>query len=121
MSTAGPACTEWYFPDAYLPDTSNNISHESLCVLNLADTDARLKLTLYYEDREPLGGYLVVCPSQRTRHIRLDKLKDQYGKSIQQCVPYSIHVTSDVPIFCQYTRVDATRPSYALMTAMGLG
>jgi hypothetical protein len=43
------------------------------------------------------------------------------GRPLQQCVPYAIHVSSNVPIFCQYTRVDATVPSYALMTAMGLG
>ena len=120
MSCNTPSCTEWYFPDAYLPDTSNNISHESLCVLNLADADAEVKLTLYYEDNEPLTGYAVTCPSQRTRHIRIDKLRDKDGTSVQECVPYSIHVSSNVPILCQYTRVDATAPSYSLMTTMGL-
>jgi hypothetical protein len=121
MSLASPSRTEWYFPDAYLPDTSNGISHESLCVLNLADTDAEIALTFYYEDRDPLTGYVARCPSERTRHIRLDGLRDKDGQSLQQCVPYAIRLSSNVPVFCQYTRVDATKPSYALMTAMGLG
>jgi hypothetical protein len=115
-----PAKTEWYFPDGYLPDTSNNISHESLCVLNMGETEARLDITFYYEDREPLGGYSVVCPSRRTRHIRFDKLKNKNGVSVPECVPYSIHLSSDVPVMCQYTRVDATKPSYTLMTTIGL-
>ena len=120
MSSTSPASTEWYFPDAYLPDTSNGISHESPCVLNLADSDAELKLTLYYEDREPLGGYFAVCPSKRTRHIRLDLLENDEGRPVQRCVPYAVHISSNVSVLCQYTRVDATKPSYSLMTTMGL-
>ena len=120
MSSKSPASTEWYFPDAYLPDTSNGISHESLCVLNLADSDAELKFTFYYEDREPLCGYFAECPSKRTRHIRLDRLENHEGIPVQRCVPYAIHISSSVSVLCQYTRVDATKPSYSLMTTMGL-
>jgi hypothetical protein len=120
MLTTHPAATDWYFPDTYLPDTSNNISHESLCVLNLSGEDAELTLTLYFEDRDPRKGFAAVCPAMRTRHIRLEKLKDKDGHAIPECLPYAIHVSSSVPILCQYTRVDATKPAYSLMTTMGL-
>ena len=120
MSSAHPAATDWYFPDTYLPDISNNISHESLCVLNLTDNDAELMLTLYFEDRDPLKGFAAMCPPKRSRHIRLEKLSGKDGYAIPECVPYAIHLSSSVPVLCQYTRVDATKPAYSLMTTMGL-
>jgi hypothetical protein len=120
LTDHSPAKTTWFFPDTYLPDTSNQISHEALCVLNITDTDADLEITLYFEDSVPLDGFTSVCPSMRTRHIRLDTLISKDGISIPRCVPYSIRLKSNIPVLCQYTRLDATKPSYTLMTAMGL-
>jgi hypothetical protein len=119
-SGTSSAKTEWYFPDAYLPDTSTNISHEAICVLNTASQDAKLEISLYYGDQEPLTGFQVVCPSKRSKHIRTDTLKNKNGATVKERVPYAIHVSSDIPVMCQYTRVDATKPSYTLMTTMGL-
>jgi hypothetical protein len=44
----------WLIPDTYLNSVSKNqnISHESVCVLNTSDKDAEIKLTLFFEDRE---------------------------------------------------------------------
>jgi len=120
MNERCPAKTEWYFPDGYLPDSSDKVSHESLCVLNIGATDAKLELVLYYEDREPIRGFFALCPSKRSLHIRMDKLKGKDGIKVAECTPYSIYFVSDVPVMCQYTRVDATKPSYTLMTTMGL-
>jgi hypothetical protein len=114
------AKVDWFFPDAYLPDTTNRISHEALCVLNVSEIDALLELTCYYEQREPLDGFQLLCPAKRTKHFRLDHLRNKEGISIEQCLPYALHVSSSVPVLCQYTRVDATNPHYALMTTMGL-
>ena len=120
VSVTSPAKTEWYFPDAYLPDTSTNISHEAICVLNTSNQDAKLEITLFYGDREPLTGFQVICPSKRSKHFRTDSLQSKNGEKVKEQVPYAIHVSSDIPVMCQYTRVDATKPAYTLMTAMGL-
>jgi hypothetical protein len=117
---ASAAKTEWYFPDAYLPDTSTNISHEAVCVLNTSSQDANLIITMYYLDQEPVTGFQVACPSKRSKHIRTDALKNKSGETVKERVPYAIHVSSDIPVMCQYTRVDATKPAYTLMTTMGL-
>ena len=109
-----------FFLITYLPDISDKISHESVCVLNLEEKGAKIELILYYENQDPKGGYFALCPSKRTNHIRLDKIKNLDGEGIAQCVPYSIHLKSDIPVLCQYTRVDATKPSYSLMTTMGI-
>ena len=109
---------KWYFPDAYMPDTGDGISHETISVLNLSGEEAQISLTLYFENSRPMKGFYAQCCSERTCHIRLDRLKTESGASIPRCVPYSIEVESSVPVLCQYTRVDATRPSYSLMTAL---
>lgn len=114
-----PGKCEWYFPDAFLPDISDGISHEAICVLNLGQSGAHIELTLYFEDSEPLSGFSVLCGAGRTEHIRLDRIRSGNGISIPQCRPYAVRLCSDQPVLCQYTRVDAERPG-GLMTTMGL-
>jgi hypothetical protein len=119
-NTAKGSCT-WLVPDCYFPSISSPghyVSHEAICVLNIGSKDAHLELTLYFEDREPMRGFKAVCGAERTNHIRLDKLKDQEGRSIPQDVPYAIMVESDVPIIAQYSRLDTTQAEMGLMTTM---
>ena len=116
-----PAKLEWFFPDAYLPSRADNdISHEAICVLNTSDNDANIEISLYFQDREPKQGFTAKCGARRTYHIPLHLITDNEGKAIEQCVPYALYLKSDVPVMCQYTRVDATQPAYSLMTTMGL-
>ena len=94
-------------PDTYLNSISGpaNVSHEAICVLNTGDADAHMTFTLYFEDREPRSDYHAVCGARRTNHVRRD-------------VPYAILVTSDVPVICQYSRLDTSAEAMALMTTI---
>ena len=55
----------WLIADGFMSDTKNGdfVSHEAVCVLNLSDETAEIKITVYFEDREPLRGFTAVCPS----------------------------------------------------------
>lgn len=111
----------WLIPDCYYPELSTAgpyISHESLCVLNVSEIDANLNLTAYYEEQEPDGGFFAVCSAHRTNHIRLDKLRNDCGKSIEKGVPYALLIESDIPVVCQYSRVDTTQERLGLATTM---
>jgi hypothetical protein len=110
----------WIIPDSYLPDQSTGElkSHESACVLNLKSRPAKVKLTVYFEDREPLGGFEVTCPPLRTVHIRLESLKNRRGEAIPVAKPMALKVESDVDVVVQHTRLDTTQPALALMTTM---
>lgn len=109
-------CT-WFIPDAFYPEKDNGdyVSHEAVCVLNTGDTDADIKLTLYFEDREPETGFSAKCGARRTHHIRLDKIVGEGGKKIQRGIPYAILVESNVPIVCQYSRLDTTQSEMSFM------
>lgn len=110
----------WVIPDGYLPahSTGNLKSHESTCVLNLGTRPATVKLTVYFEDREPLGGFRITCPAERTVHIRLDSLKNRQGQSIPTGTPFALKVKSSSKVIVQHTRLDSTQPALALMTTM---
>lgn len=110
----------WVIPDAYLPAKSTGPlkSHESTCVLNLGRRRAVVKLVAYFEDREPLEGFRVVCPPRRTVHIRLDQLKNHKKQGIPSGVPFALKVESSTRIVVQHTRLDSTQSALALMTTM---
>ena len=109
-----------YIPDCYWPETDNGsyVSHEAICALNTNTAPATLKLTLYFEDRPKMGGFLVEIPAERTLHIRLDKLKNADGESIPRGVPYAVMIEADQELSLQYSRLDTTQPELALMTTM---
>ena len=107
-------------PDGYTSSTKNGPyeSHESVCVLNLSDEKADIEMTVFFEDREPIGGLCAECLSKRGKHIRLDKLENKDGESIPKDVPYALLVQSNVPIVCQYSRMDVSQPEMTLMTTI---
>lgn len=110
----------WFIPDAFYPvvDHGNDyVSHEAVCVLNAGNSDAHIKITLYFEDREPIDGFEAVCPAKRTNHIRMDRIVSKDGMRIPRGVPYAMTVESDVPVVVQYSRLDTTQ---AEMSFMGL-
>ncbi len=112
----------WLIPDGFLDPVSNGqISHEAICVLNTSERDARIQLTLFFEDREADSSFASFCPSMRTHHIRLDKLKNAAGEEIPRGVPYAMLVESDVPVVVQYSRLDTAQAELALMTTMAFG
>lgn len=111
----------WFVPDCYWPEITTEghyVSHEAICVLNTQAQNACLKITLYFEDREPMEGFFAQCPARRTHHVRLDKLLDQKGNHVPMGVPYAVMVESNVPVVVQYSRLDTTQVNESLMTTM---
>lgn len=111
---------EWIIPDGFLQpkSTGEQISHESVCVLNLGSEEATIHLTFYFEDRSPMDQFVSACGAQRTHHIRLDKLTDASGEQVPRGVPYAIKVDSNVPIVVQHSRLDTSQEALALFTTM---
>ena len=110
----------WLIADGFMSDTKNGdfVSHEAVCVLNLSDETAEIKITVYFEDREPLKGFTAICPSERTNHIRLDKIKNSDGVPVPHEVPYALLIESSVPVVCQHSRMDVSQSEMTLMTTI---
>lgn len=111
----------WAIAEGYIPGWSHGpepafTSHETLCVLNAGDRDARLEIVVYYEDREPVGPYRVTVPARRTLHLRFNALVDP--EPIPTETPFASVISSDVPIVVQHTRLDSRQAENALMTTI---
>lgn len=111
----------WAIAEGYIPGQSNGpapelTSHETVCILNAADSDAHVNITVYYEDKEPVGPYRVTVESQRTKHVRFNDLNDP--EPIPHDTPYASVIASDVPIVCQHSRLDSRQAENALMTTV---
>jgi hypothetical protein len=113
----------WYVPDAYLPaDSSHGVeSHESACLLNAGDLGALVRLTFFFEDREPVGPVELELDARRTRHVRLTDVDALGGVELPRDVPFAYAVESDVPIVVQHSRLDTSAGAYTLATTLAYG
>ncbi|WP_251554602.1 sensory rhodopsin transducer [Neobacillus muris] len=111
--------TVWYIPDGFIPLKSSGIleSHEAICILNCNEQDAETKVTVYFEDQEPIDNIQVLVQGKRTKHIRTDLLEGN-GRKIQKGVPYALRLESNLPVIVQFSRMDATQAENTLMTTM---
>lgn len=111
---------EWLIGDGFMSNTAteNFVSHEAVCVLNLSGETAKINITVYFEDREPMKGFTAECANERTNHIRLDKIRNISGETIPKETPYALLIESSVPVVCQHSRLDVSDPKMTLMTTV---
>jgi len=111
----------WAIPEGYIPvggaQASRALeSHETACMLNSGDSDAHVKITLYFKDREPAGPYEVTVPARRTLHLRFNDLEEP--EPVPRGTDYASLIESDAPIVVQHTRLDSREAALALLTTM---
>ena len=80
-------------------------SHEAMCFLNAGERDAHIRVTIFFEDREPVGPYTFTVGARRTHHVRFNNLKDP--EEIPRDTAYSSLIESDEPVVVQHTRLDS--------------
>lgn len=113
--------TRWVIADGYIPDGSTGpapdmTSHESASVLNAGGSEAHLRITVYFSDRDPAGPYLVTVPARRTTHVRFNDLDDP--EPVPLGTEYSAVVESDVPVVVQHTRLDSRQAENAVFSTI---
>ena len=91
-------------------------SHETVCLLNAGDREARVEITAYFTDREPAGPYRITVPPRRTLHVRFNELDDP--EPIPPDTDYASVIESDVPIVVQHTRLDSRQAENALLSTI---
>jgi hypothetical protein len=111
----------WAIAEGYIPPSSHGpepemTSHETACLLNTGDTDAQVRITIFFSNREPVGPYRVTVPARRTLHLRFNSLSDP--EPIPRNTDYSSVVESDQPIVVQHTRLDSRQAREALLSTI---
>jgi hypothetical protein len=113
--------TRWAIAEGYIPGWSHGpepqmTSHETVCLLNAADRDAHVEITVFFADREPAGPYRLIVPARRTRHVRFNDLAEP--EPIPRDTDYASVIESDVPIVAQHTRLDSRQAENALLSTI---
>jgi hypothetical protein len=111
----------WAIAEGYIPSESSFseralISHETACILNAGEQPARVEITIFFANREPVGPYLVVVPARRTLHLRFNDLADP--EPIPRDTDYASVFESDQPIVVQHTRLDSRRAEVSLLSTI---
>src|SRR5947209_1233990 len=114
-------CTVWAIPEGYIPsgsvsDAHDLVSHEAACFLNTGDRDVEIKITLFFENRDPVGPYLVTVPASRTLHMRFNDLVEP--APVPRDTSYASLIEANAPIVVQHTRLDSRQPAMALLTTI---
>jgi hypothetical protein len=110
----------WAVAEGYIPGESHGpapqmTSHEVICVLNAGDEPARVHVTLFFRDREPVGPYVFEVPARRTRHQRLNDFQDP---PVPRDTDYSMVIEASCPVVVQHTRLDSRQAANALLSTI---
>ena len=111
----------WAIAEGYIPSWSHGPapqleSHESACLFNPSDQEAKVEITVFFSDREPAGPYRFTVPPRRTRHVRFNQFQDP--EPVPQDTDFSSLIEADVPIVVQHTRLDSRQAELGLMTTL---
>jgi hypothetical protein len=110
----------WAIAEGYIPRESTGpapemTSHETVCILNASGEEARVAITVYFADREPVT-YRLSVPARRTRHVRFNDLADP--EPIPPGRDFSSVVEASVPVVVQHTRLDSRQAANALLSTI---
>lgn len=111
----------WAIAEGYIPSESTGpepemLSHETVCILNAGDQDANVEITIYYEDKDPVGPYKFTVKAKRTVHLRFNDMDDP--EPIPLDTDFASTIESDVPVVVQHTRLDSRQSENALLSTM---
>lgn len=112
-----PGRTTWLIADGFIPESSTGpepemLSHETASILNAGDADARVEITVFFSDRDPVGPFAVTVPARRTLHQRFNDLEEP--ERIPLGTDYAAMVNSDVPVVVWHTRLDTRQAANSL-------
>ncbi len=110
------AIAEGYIPGGGIEGDPALVSHETVCILNAQDAEARLRITIYFADRDPAGPYHVAVPANRTLHLRFNDLSDP--EPVPRDTDFASVIESDQPVVVQHTRLDSRHPDVALLSTI---
>lgn len=108
--------TTWLIPGGNIPVQSNGrepefTSRDELFVANTGDAAARIGLTIFYTDREPVAGYEFDVEARRVRRVRFNDLIDP--EALRLGIDYGVVITASVPVVVQFERVDTRQEALA--------
>ena len=106
----------WLFPDGELPEPDKDSpyqAHEALIILNTSEKDAKIKMNIYFADKDPVENIPLDVKAKRVKCIRLDKPEEIGNIIIPRHVQYALRLESDVKVAVTFGRLDTSSEKLA--------
>lgn len=118
MATVGKY--DWIIPDCELPPPGEGAlkGHESVIVVNDSERAAKIKVSLYFTDKEPYENIEWTVEPKRVRCFRMNNLQDMCGFEVPLETQYAMKLESTEPVVIQYGRLDNRQTNLAYYTTM---
>jgi hypothetical protein len=118
MATVGKY--DWIIPDCELPPPGEGAlkGHESVIVVNDSERTAKIKVSLYFTDKEPYENIEWTVEPKRVRCFRMNNLQDMCGFEVPLETQYAMKLESTEPVVIQYGRLDNRQTNLAYYTTM---
>ncbi|GFZ80658.1 sensory rhodopsin transducer [Nesterenkonia alkaliphila] len=115
--STGLGRTTWVFSAGFAPSASTGhepefTSRNTLCLLNTGEQEACVRLSVYYEDTDPVGPFEVLVKPQRVKHQRINDLIEPEAVYLDR--PYGLVVNADQPVVAQLYYLDSRNGNLAV-------
>lgn len=110
----------WIIPDCELPPEGEGVmkGHESVIVVNDNDKPAKIKVTLFFTDKECYDQIEWTVEPRRVRCFRMNVVDDMSGYVVPLETQYAMKLESTQKIVVQYGRLDNRQVNLAYYTTM---
>ena len=111
---------DWIIPDCELPPEGEGVlkGHESVIIVNDTDEVARIKVKLFFADKDPYDNIEWIVEPQRVRCFRMNNVEHMCGYVVPLEMQYAMKLESSQPIVVQYGRLDNRQTNLAYYTTM---
>ena len=111
----------WIIPDCELPPEGEGVlkGHESVIIVNDSPRAAKIKVTLFFDDKDAYEGIEWQVEPKRVRCFRMNNLSDMCGFEVPLETQYAMKLESSEKIVVQYGRLDNRQTNLAYYTTLG--
>lgn len=115
---------KWVIPAGHIPFHSTGkepelLSQDKVAILNMNPDSVEIKMTIYYQDEEPVSGYPLEVKGQRVRKFRVNDLINPFPVILEK--EYSLVIEASEPVIVQFLRLNSGQTNLALMGSMAFG
>lgn len=114
----------WVIPGGYIPFATNGrepelLSQDKISILNLNEESTTIKMTVYYQEEEPVSGYPLEIKGQRVKKFRVNDLIDPFPLVLEK--EYSLLIEADKPVVVQFLKMNTGNKSLAMLGTLAYG
>ncbi len=111
----------WIIPDCELPPEGEGVmkGHESVIVVNDSPRTAKIKVTLFFDNKDPYEGIEWEVEPKRVMCFRMNQPAHMSGYVVPLETQYAMKLESSEKVVVQYGRLDNRQVNLAYYTTLG--